>query len=1699
MKTQKRLKRITALLMCAVLLATSLPIALAAGTNYDPVPVFDAQAREIGASAWFTERGDVAVRFPQATANGKTWKGDADKTITDYIVEFYDLGSVFAVHTNTLVYTQTVSASMALSIDPDEEGRINITLPAEQVGTLDSTHRFGVNIIAKDSENWVSSPLSTVVSDTPQFVYDAEAYKPLTTDAHALREMITFETDTNTTKQADYLKSGDASLYVWGRKEQTGAENTSGVDTTAMGFRIDGTPTGTQSFDTTLSRQTWDFSGAEEVWFWMDLRQVELKGLSFRLRANEKQIRGNDRIEISTLNQKYGDTVYSTLGTQHNTYAPGEEPYVLVQQTDGSWEKVLLNNGTIDLGHFKGYVRVPLQYICAETDSVVHASNLEYDKLSRNNYAGAGINGNKNTQQNANKYVDEVLRLQPTSVVEGKVVGKAVTVNTAGTPVADSLLIQNRSFGQNGAYGAYYTYDDIGAMLAVAIEENDAKTANHPRRAYLESDGNGNYTVMNRGDGTDKNGGYKAIEDIFSAGFAYNGVGADSVNNSFFLDNIMFYRTDGEEYSSNTLDGAPNTGDKVDKYFNQQDSDRNNILNAIDDYISMSNWSNFNEVKYIEDMIAGFKKAYDDAGQDSSFLDDDQMASYAAAHDKADIWKSFTDARDECKAEGTYGKSNSEATDLLPQISRLLEKAPNPDKTLSIDDEYLPDVIKLYQAYSRLNKLQLNALGKAEEEKLVKLLNMAREKLADNSMAVGQKLADYPFIPFNDFEQNTEVGQRVAQLENDTNFSSTSDYRHTKGLLTYTTSNAVNDVTYSEKGIGSKLTSYSITGRIDGAHADITENGYNGSKGLTLTVDSNFGSGTDSSNAYGVWMTGTSHVVTMTRNSQSAANFSEYKLNNMRDTELGQFSSVPMNDDQFGAGEHMLLSLVMYVDFSELTAEAGFNSGNKFSFSAAIYTQDGSGNDIKAVCSTGSFQTGFPYYAKDYWHTFYYLDDSGNWQRSFADASFMFGSESSLDAGVNLYGYKGYIAIPLRHFKWGTTAGSESYNKQLNTAGADYLNNIYAIQFILNGNEKLDGKSVTIDNVGFTYDPAYYADGSKTGNATASATIAARTDQSYAERYNVISIPARDFCASVDAIDVYDDVTRDAAIAAARSEFNALPPYQQGLPAVVNAEAQLKIYETTTPEAPIILPDDLKAFIGTLPEAAKNASIAGENDLPNPGFVKDGNGVASVNYAAYGLTQELAQQIIDNFEKGYMRYSPSQKSMILPTTETLPFVKAYYAAKRCKVTLDENLNQANEFNTLFTADANYAQIKMPVDYVPEATAQPVKNAKISDRDKFVAAYEKTAAGADTTSYLDANYYTKYAINKGDIGKAGAGVGLITWLQNTMPDTGVPTLVTEWTALYTNVKGKIDNRQLLTAEDISNINAAVNYYHNLSDAYRNTYELTDIINKILKLFPVDAAAIDKTEITLSDDTPSDTANYQVTYSEQLPVPKTDAECNYITVTSKNRGLKIADLVYGYNVTLSTPDGTTVTKKASDLALPLKIADVIENNQFTADSPWNLAITPAIDSNADYPVGLLTDTLIIEYYTADGAKLEDLTKEVVINYQAADAYTVTIPAEFPITWGTEETDVSYSVDCALQQGSVVSVKVSGSNKLTAEQDSAYTMDYASQNFGSAEFKGVLNGKKPDLLPAVVISRDIWKTKPTAVYKDTLTYTVEYTSAP
>ena len=112
--------------------------------------------------------------------------------------------------------------------------------------------------------------------------------------------------------------------------------------------------------------------------------------------------------------------------------------------------------------------------------------------------------------------------------------------------------------------------------------------------------------------------------------------------------------------------------------------------------------------------------------------------------------------------------------------------------------------------------------------------------------------------------------------------------------------------------------------------------------------------------------------------------------------------------------------------------------------------------------------------------------------------------------------------------------------------------------------------------------------------------------------------------------------------------------------------------------------------------------------------------------------------------------------------------------------------------------------------------------------------------------------------------------------------------------------------------------------------------------------------------------------------------------------------------------------------------------------------------------------------------------------------AEEYTVTIPANTTINWGTEETDVSYTVEAHLKRDGRVNVSVSGAGVMKTD-DGAYEIPYALVGEG-VDLKADVHtiyvvgdgaAKKP---VTVKISADNWNTAVVEEYTDILTYSSE-----
>lgn len=1745
-------KSITAVLLCVVLLVTSIPMVLAAGEGeYDPIPTFtESDKRE--AAATLNDDGGITVSFPAAKVSERK---TGTKTIDGYMLELVDLGTYTEVHTSTVLLRKMVSptgtAPYTAEITADE---IKTKVPAG----LSDDHRYNITITAYDSDGWFSEAVNAYVSDVPTYVYDASAYAPVTNNVLAVREVLTFDkkgtaddhgsfSDTginertaevnnvrSTSGSLDYMQEGNH-LSVEGRTDGVGVKDTGNSYGYAMRIESAATTDSPQSFDTSWSRQTWDPTGASEIWYYLDFSEVSVTGLSFRLRSNEKyfvQDFDNKYSESSNAFNRYGDIIYSTVGTTKAGYM-GEAPYLFLQQTDGSWKKVMLNDGTVDLDHFKGYVRIPLQFMCSETDSVVTESNEDFgvNKPMPDMYVW---NSSDKTKANANKYYNEKIKLS-----------QPVVVDPAGTSISDALLIRRYSFRINKTAtlsGEYYI--DGGTMLApcMATEDGGKTTANSPKRAYIDKTkiGTGEDPVVNRTNA------FKAIEDIMSAGFKFTGCTYDpaatsletnngSVGKKIFLDNVLFYRTDGQKYSENTLNGAANTGTPVKTYYDQETEIPRAIFNACQKYIEDPNSYDYRAVKYIEDLIAGYKKSIEEynkseeAGKsgiiDASFLEDSALDTKAAALGMAEDWEKFKTAKQACIDGKTYGSANSGAEDFIPMIAAKLEQLPEfNDNTLAVSDEDKAVVKSLYEVYIRLNLSQLTMLGRAEEEKLLKYFSFIEEELADNSVVIGQALTKNKVIPFGDFS-SLEKGTRSWQFENSKYTGQVGkDYYYSKGYLTYQVpfaslsahrEDTATPTLIPTGALGNDPQRNGITDyRQNGTSAIITSNGLEGRNAATVTVN----------NQYAEDRKGWYNCISITKGlvdkePSSSGDYSALRANNMSSESLGDFAKSYTKND---IGETDRLALVFYADFSQLdTFTMAFNISSYYEGAAEDYTLDFGSNNAASYFYLINPKTGE-------WAKCTPKDESK--RRIYA-----YTSEYGIDTGdgdyLTLSHYKGYVMVPLFQFSRGVQGISATSNYRIDEK-AESLNNIFRVTIgiaplsnyddsSVNGKSAaaMNGKSFTIGSVGFTYRQGTSAYGAGVQNRTG--------DVLFDDYAQVKSLTSMQFENAVADVDIYKANTRTEKINKALALYAQLSDYQKTIPSVARAYSVLQKYKSiddgiTLLDQPQIAVADLKPLIEAMPAAATGGSVTDSNALPYPGFVigtdESGTEKPLINYGAYSITAADVQNIINWYEQSYERYT-DEAIAALGTENVTKMENLYKVAKRLRLLESYRDGYTSDSGTAITG------IKDLNALVASMYGETGKATDLTTDCRLMPTGQTAALENYLEKYNDLDYYAKYILtDKADkfasapqyknYAKAAEAVNKVLANIKTYTDDitgktvkgGVVRLEEKYTALYNTVKGQMDNSGI---QDLTAITEAVEEYNSFKGYIRQVQEVNDgnTVNSsdgealhgiidTLRIFPNFASEVDKDSVALNKDATTGTAVFTLSNAVNYP------DGSYtLRVTSKNGGLKdVSGNILDYNVAMTGAIEKTVTAKA--LNTSPETADVA-NNTASAAAPkainFTFTVTGVTVTSEDVITIELIDNATGEV-AVDKTTNEPVRKTINIHFAADDFFEVTIPAEIDVPWGeTEPVDVSYKVTSSLDTGSKIGVSVARSasvanDTLTNAATSTYALPYTSQNFTSTEFTGTNEGALPAQKPSLTISG--WTDAPIAEYSTTLTYTVDYT---
>lgn len=446
------------------------------------------------ARARYTTSGTLEITFPEST-----------KSEAAYYAEFYDLDG----NDRETPVVETFQLNTARTY-ADDTTQIGATLDRSWVESsgLDMSHRISVAITAVSSDGWRSEAIEALVGESLD-VPDADA-QPDSKDVYA--PMARFEEgDLGSRDNADDLayEQGNNWYWIYNNGNGTNAMDINGVypsdsnqtykypgfdSSTAFRLYLNGndmsngkiSADATESFDVMYRQDNSNFSGAEELWIWVDTSYVEFEEFALQVRYMDR----TGPVYIDAVDQRYrdaddfakiyGEDVYSTVGYAARNM--GESVPIYYQNEDGLWDTIYTNSeGYLNnFGHYRGFLRVPIEYL--QNEDV----NSQYQTL-----------------------VDERPYSYEIRVWNNYVFDHGVRATISAAEAYDENF--STSWTYRNAWNQEYT-----------VEFNRELVENNLKNGI----GVG-FSVV-------------PIEDIASVGITWSGASADSANKSFYIDQIGF-------------------------------------------------------------------------------------------------------------------------------------------------------------------------------------------------------------------------------------------------------------------------------------------------------------------------------------------------------------------------------------------------------------------------------------------------------------------------------------------------------------------------------------------------------------------------------------------------------------------------------------------------------------------------------------------------------------------------------------------------------------------------------------------------------------------------------------------------------------------------------------------------------------------------------------------------------------------------------------------------------------------------------------------------------------------------------------------------------------------------------------------------------------------------------------------------------
>lgn len=1763
MKKKNISKKILAVLLSAIIIATTMPFVVVSAIgegSYDPAPYWGDGSNNAALNTNFiaTLNADtsLSVAFPKANPQ-KTYNGGAQKTITNYIftiTKLTDDGERKEIWSENFNLNSMDGRIGTFTVDNTTGNRYPNSIyyrPGEfqSLGEYEDEASYDISIKAVDSDGWISDTIHTLLTETPYYIVNDD-FSP--NESWVVREMLLFEqkgtSEINGNSQSN--NGVDGSMYSEVNEDQSQMDflyNANGlVDAngrlSGMGyadgsankygyrFWVNSAYTGTPfKFETTWSRDHYNFTGADEVWFYVDMSRVAINKVAFTLSANEKSIKHfRDDTTNGALSQ-YGATFSTVAVNGKNTGTISEGIYI--QNADGLWESSSMTDGYFtDLAGYKGFIRIPIKYFVLQSDQYITGqSSLDdwnyggCDRPAANDENLTNYVNNERIKQ-GDKLILPVAGADGTKEIAAEPYGGfyAIKINSAGTCVTDAIVVYER----RETYGNGNSVQTLD-MLGFYSESDVVET--------IESDNTRTFEAKNP---------IYAISDLISAGIQVADWSNESVHKSFYIDQVMFCKQNtgsaadfdangyvvagsslafpSEANVSNNTSG--NYGRRMAGFYDRTVEVPKAVAGYIMQYFGqIPSLNDINAKAMVDDIILEYIDCF---GVNSSALSDEAKVEAAIET----LQSKHPDAYNKYKAAVTFIETYTTGgldttTSAVEAFESGVESLPNPQFANYNDKELHAKLEQLRALYETFNLSHYALLGADAEAKFLELHSL----IVGEEVKTGQSIGAYPFIPFNDFETNYTLGQLSDMYYDDSNRSGNkpADINNTGNFTTYVSDDVIDQP--GEVGgtaIGWSPMDYRATGNptfnnsadFSKMDAQITNNGFADSLGATFNLNGNLvcnPSGND-------WSIATLSTTYLGAEATTWGNLPGLDLSGIAVKTDSTNGTDAEDVARYGEGV-IPNSFVMYVDFTDV---------EKINFNVKFILQSPSGEDVNCYFCGGT-ETDTP--------VIYLLNENGDWE-----AQKLKVTQTDIEAASTLVrdvtpglctiapselntleGYKGFIRIPLSNFRIPTYSGILNINVDYNILD-NILDDGYTIKqakiSVWDEAANNEGKKIVIDSLGFTYDPK--CTNRVSGNTNCNGELNQDNGINVInmdEYFKVKTTDSSNFEKMVATIDPYAGKSSfEAAFDNAIKAYEDLSDYQKNNIQEVGItynELLLDKYQALRDDYDTVIQQEqwkpiytnaqqLLADLALVSSNAKQYKIAEESisqlyDTHKEDFMNQ-LGFASV---------EEAQNVVTMYEIGYNRLSIAERESI-SAGDLEALNNAYDAAQRA-VLINGIIGDVENFKANITAiygDSTHTDDD--ADRIPDTedpnggnrmvkylgTVQDTEDNTVNalkyytDMYNEISAFGKKLLNDDTdTARAYKNMYDAakaiYDNSTAVIPNAGASVpgGIITYERRLE-------------AAYADAKAKIDARTILDTATLNEIEYCLGQY----EAFLRRYALVDELNydyvQLALLLPTaDLATSDMVVLTNADENPlyKDTADANLTYAAAR-LGRTVSV--YLVTDYKWTQTAGSTYNFGYfTVNGATgSDGTVAYTKLGDYGNG-------EKSAFAPEISVNETAAKKVPTGNQYEgtVKLMAfDSAMIK----DGVDMSTLapvaTIEIPIMFVSTNGaapifYTVSIPASMEVDWNqTAPEDVSYTVNNAQLNGGTLTIGVADNTGHAGQLTNTVTNDvltYTASNFKDYVFGDITTDTKPDPAPTVTVSG--WDDVPVGEYRTTLTYTVVY----